>query len=501
MKFPIEIVHFIILISMISHGIDGRNTKSKSEENNASMKEQLNSLNEPPIKSFKKNGDIIDCFDIYKQPAFDHPLLKNHKFQRRPSSLPKPTELISRKQTNDTVGLRDEVVECPYGTVPFMRIRQDDLLRGKALINQRYPRPGSPNAALAPSMHYAAVTTPENNPSLQFFGAKTTISVYNSTVVAPQITEAMLWIGTGVNGPYNSIEYGWTINPVLYRDHEPRTYSSWTADGQQHTGCYNAVCPGYVQVSRKRIMGEVNKPVSIFGKSVYAMVFSIFRDPKTGNWWLFEDLGDKKNEPVGYWPKELFPSMKTFAKVVQIGGKVYSPPNMPRQTPMGSGAFIADDFTRTCYASNIEFVNSNNQFYVPKNVPMKVTADIPNTYKASYLGDDAEVEQPEVKKKKVQPFQTKCRPLKLVELIANLNEEQRKAVSDVGFGGLLELKLTKIPHGILKMLLKAFDHTSNMFKTKKFDFLLTKDDVHDIFQLPRQGRKVDVAHMGNTTSL
>ena len=28
-----------------------------------------------------ENGVIIDCIDINKQPALDHPLLKNHKIQ------------------------------------------------------------------------------------------------------------------------------------------------------------------------------------------------------------------------------------------------------------------------------------------------------------------------------------------------------------------------------------------------------------------------------------
>ena len=28
-----------------------------------------------------EDGDIIDCIDIYKQPAFNHPALKNHKIQ------------------------------------------------------------------------------------------------------------------------------------------------------------------------------------------------------------------------------------------------------------------------------------------------------------------------------------------------------------------------------------------------------------------------------------
>lgn len=28
-----------------------------------------------------EDGDIIDCVDIYKQLAFDHPALKNHTIQ------------------------------------------------------------------------------------------------------------------------------------------------------------------------------------------------------------------------------------------------------------------------------------------------------------------------------------------------------------------------------------------------------------------------------------
>ncbi|XP_076903074.1 protein neprosin-like [Bidens hawaiensis] len=28
-----------------------------------------------------KGGDLVDCIDIYKQPAFDHPNLKNHIIQ------------------------------------------------------------------------------------------------------------------------------------------------------------------------------------------------------------------------------------------------------------------------------------------------------------------------------------------------------------------------------------------------------------------------------------
>jgi hypothetical protein len=34
------------------------------------------------VKSLQgKDGDVIDCVDIYQQPAFDSPLLKNHTIQ------------------------------------------------------------------------------------------------------------------------------------------------------------------------------------------------------------------------------------------------------------------------------------------------------------------------------------------------------------------------------------------------------------------------------------
>ncbi|CAL5380741.1 unnamed protein product [Camellia sinensis] len=43
---------------------------------------QLKQLNKPALKSIKSpDGDIIDCVHISHQPAFDHPLLKNHTIQ------------------------------------------------------------------------------------------------------------------------------------------------------------------------------------------------------------------------------------------------------------------------------------------------------------------------------------------------------------------------------------------------------------------------------------
>ncbi|KAJ8448668.1 hypothetical protein Cgig2_010555 [Carnegiea gigantea] len=387
---------FVICLIFISyaggniwHQIEGSIVGlSLSGEEDLELEGQLKVLNKPPLLSSEgKDGDFIDCIDIYKQPAFDHPLLKNHTLQMRPSALPEGSKFKGdqdSRKPNDQ--FQRKFWNCPPGAVPFRRTRKEDLIRAKAALNFIRQTPINPTITPSSDIHYAVVSA--KDPSQNFYGAKTSISVYNlSRIEAPQISQALLWIGTAVDGPYNSLEYGWTVNPTLYGDSQPRTYSYWTADGTKSTGCYNALCPGYVQVSQKRIMGEVNHPVTVFGKDVYAMQFSLFKDPKTSNWWLFENLGDKPNEPVGYWPKELFPAMADSAKVAQLGGKVYEPPNTPINPPMGSGAFISDDFTRTCYASNIEFVNSSFQFYLPKDVDMEVIQDKPNTYEADYLGD------------------------------------------------------------------------------------------------------------------
>ncbi|XP_077251425.1 protein neprosin-like [Tasmannia lanceolata] len=86
-------------------------------------------------------GQIFSCVDINKQPAFDHPLLMNHKIQMGPGSLPK---VIKDKKASSLgvslkVGLKDG--GCPLGTVPIRRITKEELKRAKSSpnIGKGYP--------------------------------------------------------------------------------------------------------------------------------------------------------------------------------------------------------------------------------------------------------------------------------------------------------------------------------------------------------------------------
>ncbi|KAK9724062.1 hypothetical protein RND81_05G045000 [Saponaria officinalis] len=96
-------------------------------------------------------------------------------------------------------------------------------------------------------------------------------------------------------------------------------------------------------------------------------------------------------------------------------------------------------------------------------------------------------------------FITKCRPRRLVELINHLNPKQMEAVRQIGFGGLLHVKVTSMPQGILPWLISAFCDRSHMFTVSATkEFLLSKDDVHDFFGLPRGPNKVDLVATGNS---
>ncbi|KAJ4870694.1 hypothetical protein Rs2_47704 [Raphanus sativus] len=94
---------------------------------------KLKALNKPALKTIKsEDGDIIDCVDIYKQPAFDHPALRNHKIQMKPS-----VELGS-KETNIPSDSSPKPVtskiwtksgQCPVGKIPIRRVSREDISR------------------------------------------------------------------------------------------------------------------------------------------------------------------------------------------------------------------------------------------------------------------------------------------------------------------------------------------------------------------------------------
>ncbi|KAK7823710.1 protein neprosin [Quercus suber] len=125
-----------------------RNTDTIKQE----IQEQLKRLNKPAVISFQSpDGDIIDCVPINKQPAFDHPLLKNHTIQMRPSSFPKGFSFDESNGASSNSKLEITqpwhlVGRCPEGTIPIRRITEEELLRARSIANfGRKKFPSIPN--------------------------------------------------------------------------------------------------------------------------------------------------------------------------------------------------------------------------------------------------------------------------------------------------------------------------------------------------------------------
>ncbi|GAB4824842.1 hypothetical protein Ancab_007711, partial [Ancistrocladus abbreviatus] len=101
------------------------------------------------VKTLKGDkGDVIDCVDIYKQPAFDHPLLQNHTLQIAPSS-PKygaPRDNAILDSLLDISWRKNG--GCPEGSVPIVRnvlsdrpiIRKNMSSANQESGHQKYPQ-------------------------------------------------------------------------------------------------------------------------------------------------------------------------------------------------------------------------------------------------------------------------------------------------------------------------------------------------------------------------
>uniref|UniRef100_A0A0E0LY32 Neprosin PEP catalytic domain-containing protein n=1 Tax=Oryza punctata TaxID=4537 RepID=A0A0E0LY32_ORYPU len=336
------------------------------------VQRHLDRMNKAAVRSIHSaDGDIIDCVPRHKQRALDHPLLANHTVQTSPSQMPASSSLLDRHRQQLASSRRawqtwHHSGHCPRGTVAIRRTTAADVQRARSLAlfgrkhNKKQMRsPLAPDVVTGNGHEHAIAYT-----AAEVYGARATISVW-----APEIDEAngfslsQLWILSGsFNGSdLNSIEAGWQVSPELYGDNRPRLFTYWTSDAYEATGCYNALCPGFVQTSSRIAIGASISPISSVGGPQYDMTLLVWKDPKLGNWWL--SYGDGAGGLVGYWPAELFTHLSDHATMVEWGGEVvntHPPGSAHTATQMGSGHFAAEGFGRAAYFRNLETVDADN---------------------------------------------------------------------------------------------------------------------------------------------
>ncbi|XP_051143943.1 uncharacterized protein LOC127260258 [Andrographis paniculata] len=378
MDMKVKLGFFLLSLFLIPSLGTAARAGGSAAHRNLEVRRHLTRLNKPPIKSIKSpDGDIIDCVHISHQAAFDHPLLKNHTIQMRPSYHPEGLFSDSKQETigpKPIAQLWQTNGRCPKGTIPTRRTRTDDVLRASSIqtfgkkIHKTIPRPTSASPEpdlITQSGHQHAIAYVEGD---EYYGAKATINVWDPKIQQPnEFSLSQLWIlGGSFASDLNSIEAGWQVSPDLYGDNNTRLFTYWTSDAYQATGCYNLLCSGFIQINNEIALGASIYPISGYRDPQFDISILVWKDPKEGNWWM--QFG--KDYVLGYWPAFMFSYLSDSASMIEWGGEVVNSQSDGQHTTteMGSGHFPEEGFGKASYMRNIQVVDSSNNLRAPKDI-------------------------------------------------------------------------------------------------------------------------------------
>ncbi|CAN1144390.1 hypothetical protein LINPERHAP2_LOCUS14064 [Linum perenne] len=273
------------------------------------------------LEVMESGKETIDCVDKYKQPAFNHPLLKNHTLRSKPSSHPVGSNSIVTQKWHESGEF------CPEGTVPILRKPTNNT------TSNDKPKPSYDFSKFA----IAYMPAPR--------GASADLNVWKPRVGMEEVTVAHVRVS---DGAAESVEAGWRVGPGWFQI-EPVFYAYWTTNGE--TGCYDLDCPGFVQESKTVTLGAEMTPVSTYGGKQRQFNVKIYKDFKTGDWWLLN--GETE---IGYWPKKLFYNLNYVKPQVEWGGKA-TKLHHNEIAQMGSGHFSGEGFGKAAYVANLEYAD------------------------------------------------------------------------------------------------------------------------------------------------
>ncbi|XP_016567415.1 uncharacterized protein LOC107865728 isoform X2 [Capsicum annuum] len=384
-------LQILVAISLLSSYAKIEARQSLSEVEDLELERQLKLLNKPAIKTIKgRYGDIYDCVDFYEQPAFDHPLLKNHYFhpEMKPT-LPNLVRDDTSSDINRPFNIRLKGGGCPTGTVPIRRTTKDDLIRQGFLSQIRGADDLSPDGddikfsitdgtnatRFRGYVRYAIVRIPENSTN-KIAGAGAILSVHNPQNLSDHQFSAGY---IKVQNDNDSIQAGWIVNPHDYGDAHTRMYTYFKSG---KTACFNIRCPGFVQINTGVALDGQLTP-STYGGPVQELPLYIARDTSSGDWWL---LVESNNIKVGFWPSKLFANLGGFATGAEYGGVVHSSRGVPEPS-MGSGYFPSGDLKKDAYLRNSTYLNENNQAKSLNDIFAELYATSPSLYRVYQYPD------------------------------------------------------------------------------------------------------------------
>ncbi|RHN41642.1 putative neprosin [Medicago truncatula] len=231
--------------------------------------ETIQQINKPAIKTIQiSDGDIIDCILTHKQPAFDHPLLKGQKPLDPPERSKGHNQISNLSDIFQLWSLSGE--SCPEGTIPIRRTTEEDISRAGSIDSFGRKANGFRTDTIQ-NGHLHSVGFVRGD---IYYGAQAIINVWAPHVESPnEFSLGQIWIVSGSGKDLNTIE----VSAGRYGDNRPRLFTFWTADGYDQTGCYDLLCPGFVQTNNKFAIGTPISPISTYNGGQYEITLFIFK--------------------------------------------------------------------------------------------------------------------------------------------------------------------------------------------------------------------------------
>ncbi|CAL4991001.1 unnamed protein product [Urochloa decumbens] len=242
----IALVTFLVLEGVAAAAVG---TAGTSELRRRQVRSLLKKLNKAPLASIESpDGDIIDCVHISKQPAFDHPLLKNHTIQMRPSCHPEGLYDDSNVSTYSMTQTWHQNGKCPANTIPIRRTKEEDILRASSVT-----RFGKKSPMSVPKF----LSVDEHNPLDVTIGHQHAVTYTRKGFVQ---TNNKVGIGASFSpvSSYGGLQYEITI--LIWKD--PKGGNWWLQVGSNILGYWPSSIFSNLQNGASNIMwgGEVYSP-------------------------------------------------------------------------------------------------------------------------------------------------------------------------------------------------------------------------------------------------
>ncbi|KAL6618743.1 hypothetical protein ACP70R_033882 [Stipagrostis hirtigluma subsp. patula] len=337
-------------------------------------------------------GDIIDCVDVYKQPALKNRQFQDNKIQEPPKIKTLRNNLLGRNFSFPQQTWRRSG-SCPEGTIPIRR--RPTTAGADDKIANPFPSHGRATAtdekAQADGKLEIAAAYGVNGP---YHGASAAIPMWKVQVAPNEFSMNYLLIAspherhfTPISGKSppdinNQIAVGMAVYPSVLGDDNPRLFIYATNDGGVTSNCFNQEC-GFIQTNNEYALGATWEKYSTVGGDLYFVQVSLYRETGPAVWWLsVEDV------PIGYFDSGMFPVPFIESFHNEMGGRVLDtrPGGRHTMTPMGSGMFSSAGLNNAaCIAYYMAFDNEGGD---QVDDPVNTIVTNPKCYDVKDFGRD-----------------------------------------------------------------------------------------------------------------